>query len=201
MWGVVMTKNKGEMSKRRLYQAAEELFAQNGLQSTRVSDIVAKAGLTQAAFYLYFNSKEDLFRQMLQEFDQQLLQLSDAGKQASTLSSTDIHQHVRNTFIHLFTLFGQSPNLTRIALQHADDSDQIRRKIVEQIANNMANNQRLGLVNPRIDPWVAAESIVAITEQLVHSYVLTKRKTETELAEQVAHIFLDGILNQKEERD
>lgn len=196
-----MTRNKGEMSKRKLYQAAEELFAQNGLQSTRVSDIVAKAGLTQAAFYLYFNSKEDLFRQMLHEFDQQLILLSDAGKQASTLSTKDIHQHVKNTFIHLFTLFGKNPNLTRIALQHADDSDQIRRKIVGQIANNMANNQRSGLVNPEIDPWVAAESIVAITEQLVHCFVLTEKKSATELAEQVAHIFLNGILRRAEERD
>lgn len=191
----MMSENKGEKSKRKLYQAAEELFAQNGLQSTRVGDIVAKAGLTQAAFYLYFKSKEDLFRQMLQEFDRQLVQLSDAGKQATTLSPKDIHQHVKSTFVHLFSLFGRNPNLTRIALQHADDSDQVRRKIVEQIASNMANNQLAGIVSSDIDTWVAAESIVAITEQLVHSYVLTGKKTGTVLAEQVAHIFLNGILN------
>jgi AcrR family transcriptional regulator len=191
-----MSENKGEKSKRKLYQAAEELFAKNGLQSTRVGDIVAKAGLTQAAFYLYFKSKEDLFRQMLQEFDRQLLQLSDAGKRAN-LSPKDIHQDVKSTFVHLFSLFGKNPNLTRIALQHSDDSDQVRRKIVEQISNNMLNNQRLGIVDPNIDTWVAAESIVAITEQLVHSYVLTGKKTETVLAEQVAHIFLNGILKKE----
>ncbi len=142
-----MAENKGEKSKRKVYQAAEELFAQNGLQSTRVGDIVAKAGLTQAAFYLYFKSKEDLFRQMLQKFDKQLVQLSDAGKQAPDLPPKDIHHHVKSTFIHLFSLFGENPNLTRIALQHADDSDQIRKKIVEQISNNMMNNQRFGIVS------------------------------------------------------
>jgi AcrR family transcriptional regulator len=194
-----MSENKGEKSKKKLYQAAEELFAQKGLQSTRVGDIVAKADLTQAAFYLYFKSKEDLFQQMLEEFDKQLLQLSDAGKQTTNLLPEDIHQHVKNTFIHLFLLFGRNPNLTRIALQHADDSDQIRRKIVEQISSNMENNQRLSIVSHDIDTQVAAESVVAITEQLVHSFVLTGKKTETELAEQVARIFLNGILKPTEE--
>src|SRR5690625_3033934 len=162
-----MAKNKGEESKQRLLQAAEELFSQKGLHSTRVGDIVSKAGLTQAAFYLYFKSKDDLFQQLLQEFDRQLVEMSDAGKQAADIPSKDIHQHVNNTFVHLFYLFGRNPNLTRIALQHADDSDQVRRKIVEQIANNMESNQRSGIVSAEIDTRIAAESIVAITEQLV----------------------------------
>lgn len=196
-----MTESKGERSKRKLFEAAEELFAQKGLQSTRVGDIVAKAGLTQAAFYLYFKSKEDLFQQMLQEFDRQLVLLGDAGKQAATLPPKDIHQHVKNTFIQLFSLFGRNPYLTRIALQHADDSEKIRIKIVEQIVNNMERNKRLGIVSPNIDTWVAAESIVAVTERLVQRYVLTGKKTETVLAEQAAHIFLSGILNRAGEGD
>lgn len=196
-----MTESKGERSKRKLFEAAEELFAQKGLQSTRVGDIVAKAGLTQAAFYLYFKSKEDLFQQMLQEFDRQLVLLGDAGKQAATLAPKDIHQHVKSTFIQLFSLFGRNPYLTRIALQHADDSEKIRIKIVEQIVNNMERNKRLGIVSPHIDTWVAAESIVAVTERLVHRYVLTGKKTETVLAEQAAHIFLSGILNRAGEGD
>lgn len=196
-----MAKNKGETSKQKLYEAAEDLFAQNGMQGTRVSDIVAKAGLTQAAFYLYFKSKEDLFQQMLQAFDRQLLQLGDAGKQVYNLEAKDIHQHVKNTFVQLFSLFARNPNLTRIALQHSDESDHIRGKIVEQIASNMIVNQRLGIVNADLDPFVAAESVVAVTEQLVHRYVLTGKMGETVLAEQMAQIFLHGILNDVRESE
>ncbi|MBA2876083.1 AcrR family transcriptional regulator [Anoxybacillus caldiproteolyticus] len=190
-----MSRTKGEESKRKLLQVAEELFAKKGYQSTKISEIVANAGLTQAAFYLYFKSKEDIFQQMLEDFDQQLIYLSDVGKKAVELSPKDVKSYVTNMFIQLFTVLGKNPNLTKIALQHATDSDRIRKKIVEQIANNMSNNQRFGIVKEEIDTWIAAESIVAVTERLVNRYLLTREKTEEELGEQVAQMFLSGILN------
>ncbi|EZP77277.1 TetR family transcriptional regulator [Parageobacillus genomosp. 1] len=196
-----MSRTKGEESKRKLLQAAEELFAKKGFQSTKISEIVANAGLTQAAFYLYFKSKEDIFQQMIQDFDQQLIDLSDAGKKAVEFFPNDIKSYVTNMFIQLFTVLGKNPNLTRIALQHATESDQIRKKIVEQIANNMSNNQRFGIVKEEIDTWVAAEAIVAVTERLVNRYLLTGEKTEKELGEQVAQMFLNGILNHSKSGD
>uniref|UniRef100_A0A7U3YGM2 Transcriptional regulator, TetR family n=3 Tax=Anoxybacillaceae TaxID=3120669 RepID=A0A7U3YGM2_GEOS0 len=196
-----MARTKGEESKRKLLQTAEELFAKKGFQSTKISEIVANAGLTQAAFYLYFKSKEDIFQQLLQDFDQQLMELSDVGKKVVELSPTDVKSYVTDMFVKLFTLLGKNPNLTRIALQHATESDRIRKKIVEQIANNMSNNQRLGIVKKEIDTWMAAESIVAITERLIHRYLLTGEKTEKELGEQVAQMFLGGILNHSKSGD
>jgi AcrR family transcriptional regulator len=125
----MVARTKGEESKRKLLQAAEELFAKKGFQSTKVSEIVAKAGLTQAAFYLYFKSKEDIFQQMIQDFDQQLIELSDGGKRVVEFFPKDVNSYVTNMFIKLFTLLGKNPYLTRIALQHASESDQIRKKI------------------------------------------------------------------------
>jgi AcrR family transcriptional regulator len=197
----MMPRTKGEESKRKLLQAAEELFAKKGFQSTKISEIVANAGLTQAAFYLYFKSKEDIFQQMIQDFDQQIIDLSDAGKKVVELVPNDIKSYVTNMFIQLFTVLGKNPNLIRIALQHATESDQIRKKIVEQIANNMSNNQRFGIVKEEIDTWVAAEAIVAVTERLVNRYLLTGEKTEKELGEQVARMFLSGILNHSKSGD
>jgi AcrR family transcriptional regulator len=196
-----VSRAKGEESKRKLLQAAEELFAKKGYQSTKISEIVANAGLTQAAFYLYFKSKEDIFQQLLQDFDQQLIDLSNVGQKAVELLPKDVKSYVTNMFIELFSLLGKNPNLTRIALQHATESDQIRKKIVKQIANNMANNQRFGIVKEEIDTWVAAEAIVAVTERLVNRYLLTGEKTEKELGEQVAQMFLSGILNHSKSGD
>jgi hypothetical protein len=65
----------------------------------------------------------------------------------------------------------------------------------------MSNNQRLGIVKEEIDAWVAAESIVAVTERLVHRFILTGEKKEIELGEQVAQMFLSGILNHSKSGD
>jgi hypothetical protein len=67
---------------------------------------------------------------MLQDFDRQLIELSDVGKKAIELLQKDVKSYVTNMFIQLFSLLGKNPNLTRIALQHATESDQIRKKLL-----------------------------------------------------------------------
>jgi AcrR family transcriptional regulator len=52
---------KGERTRRRLLEIAIERFGQRGYRSTSVSEIARGAGLTQAAAYAYFDSKESLF--------------------------------------------------------------------------------------------------------------------------------------------
>ena len=49
-------------TKDQLIQAAVRVFSQKGFQKTRVSDIVGEAGVAQGTFYLYFQSKEEIFR-------------------------------------------------------------------------------------------------------------------------------------------
>lgn len=59
---------KGEQSRGRLLAAAASEFAAKGFHRARVSDIVKAAGLTQASFYQYFESKEGLYQQLMDEF-------------------------------------------------------------------------------------------------------------------------------------
>src|SRR5690606_3165505 len=43
--------------KERIIHAAMEVFTEKGLEKTKVSDIVKKAGIAQGTFYIYFSSK------------------------------------------------------------------------------------------------------------------------------------------------
>ncbi|OXM84284.1 TetR/AcrR family transcriptional regulator [Paenibacillus rigui] len=52
----------GEEKKDGIIEAALKLFEEQGYHQTKVSDIVRAAGVAQGTFYLYFQSKEDLFR-------------------------------------------------------------------------------------------------------------------------------------------
>ena len=45
-----------------LLDAAVRKFHQKGYQKTRISDIVSEAGVAQGTFYLYFKSKEEIFK-------------------------------------------------------------------------------------------------------------------------------------------
>ncbi|CAH8772946.1 TetR/AcrR family transcriptional regulator [Paenibacillus dendritiformis] len=189
-----MARNTAQESKRKLMQSAEKLFAAKGVRGTKVSEIVAGAGLTQAAFYLYFTSKDDLAAQLLQQFNEQLLRLGNAGSEVKHLPASDVEAYIVSALTDLFRLFGEQPQLTKIALQISDDSDQVRERIVRQIVANMLHNQSLGIVKPEIDPELTAESIVAAMERLVYRYVETGERTPEELGSHTASLFLQGML-------
>lgn len=56
------------MRRDELMQAGMMLFSAKGYHNTKVSDIVQEAGVAQGTFYLYFDSKADLFSALLDEF-------------------------------------------------------------------------------------------------------------------------------------
>jgi len=58
---------KGERTRQRLLEAAIRRFAADGYRRTSVSDIARDAGLTPAATYAYFPSKDALFRAAVDE--------------------------------------------------------------------------------------------------------------------------------------
>src|SRR5438270_8982997 len=55
---------KGVQTRARLVDAAMRVFAENSLLDARISDIARRAGLSYGAFYHYFESKEELFREV-----------------------------------------------------------------------------------------------------------------------------------------
>ncbi|MCG5212737.1 TetR/AcrR family transcriptional regulator [Streptosporangium sp. KLBMP 9127] len=53
-----------EPVRRRLLGEATRLFAERGFESTSVQEIVAAAGVTKGAMYHYFDSKDDLLKEI-----------------------------------------------------------------------------------------------------------------------------------------
>jgi AcrR family transcriptional regulator len=50
-----------------LMAAALELFVEKGFTGTRLEDVAARAGVSKGTLYLYFDSKEALFKAVIQE--------------------------------------------------------------------------------------------------------------------------------------
>ncbi|MEA3245310.1 MAG: helix-turn-helix domain-containing protein, partial [Gemmatimonadota bacterium] len=45
--------------------AAIEVFGEHGIAAAKLEDIAARAGVSKGTIYLYFESKEDLFREVV----------------------------------------------------------------------------------------------------------------------------------------
>jgi len=165
-----MSKRKGEASREKILSSAERLFAANGYHGTTVSQIVSEAGLSQAAFYLYFKSKEEILDEIFRTFENQLARFVESGRQIGQTPLSEIENHLFQFYTGLFQLFGANKNITKIVFNEGSKGEELRSKIVNQISMNMNHNQSLGIIRSEVDTELFAEILVASIERIVVRY-------------------------------
>lgn len=73
MLGEKMPKTaRGRRTLRRILDAAELEFGARGFHDASIASITANAGVAQGTFYIYFDSKEALFRELVGDLGQRL---------------------------------------------------------------------------------------------------------------------------------
>ena len=77
-----VTKRRGE-TRRRLLDAAMEVFAETGFGRASVEDVCSRAGYTRGAFYSNFVSLDELFLLMWQERTDAFIQAAEAAVDAA----------------------------------------------------------------------------------------------------------------------
>lgn len=90
----------------RILQAAEERFALEGYDATGVAEICKEAGVSKGAFYHHFDSKQEVFLQLLQDW------LEGMNKQLSVLGKA--HGEVSERILSM-------TRVVRVVLQAAQE--------------------------------------------------------------------------------
>jgi AcrR family transcriptional regulator len=68
---------KGKRTRARLVDGGKQVFARDGFLNARITDIATAAGVSYGAFYHYFDTKEELFREIAETMEVQILALED----------------------------------------------------------------------------------------------------------------------------
>ena len=106
---------KQELKQKLLVNAAIDMFYEKGFQNTRVSDIVAKAGVAQGTFYLYFKSKDEVFIHICKAFTTLFFTVLEEDRDLfSGASYAQAHEKAYR-FIHKsITLFTANEKMAKI---------------------------------------------------------------------------------------
>src|SRR5579884_696924 len=75
---------RGEATRRRILDAAEVVFGEQGYYGASVAEITRRAGVAQGTFYIYFHSKREIFIELVEDLGKSFRQATRAGMEGST---------------------------------------------------------------------------------------------------------------------
>jgi AcrR family transcriptional regulator len=163
------TEAQKEGRRQEILAAALRCFARNGFHNTTIADVVRESGVSQGAFYLYFETKDDVIAALADDRSQgDALINAIAGAEADPVVGLMV----------LFDLHGrtladpQRADERRVAIQgwaEALRNDQIRQRLVantarvqQEIARLVSRGQKTGRFRADADPQGVARALVAL---------------------------------------
>jgi AcrR family transcriptional regulator len=104
------TLSKGEQTRERIMDIAQDAVLHKGFASTSIDEIISEAGITKSGFFYHFRDKNDLAKALLQRYtDEEWKVFDQLFKQADELSEDPLHSFL--IFLKLFAdLMGDLPN-------------------------------------------------------------------------------------------
>ena len=184
-------------AKNALLLAGISLFAEKGYASTSVREIVALAGVTKPVLYYYFQSKEGLFRAILDwaaEMQEQLL------KEASHMDGTFLerigflYRRIYEQLQENRDLFKMIHNLIFGPPQGVPcyDTERYHDRMLEAVKVIYEESLEKGEVK-RADADEVAMMIVGVTDYCFHLDYLHTNSFDSDRSQRLLHLAFQGL--------
>jgi AcrR family transcriptional regulator len=155
----------------RLLEGAKEIFEENGFLEARISDIAERAGLSHGAFYHYFDSKEEVFREIAELLDNQLAEPMESVIFAPG-SSADPQERLFTALRRHLESYRDEARIMGVIEQVARYDDHVaavrsasNKRHREAIEASIRGMQRKGIADSSLDPKIAAAALGSMVER------------------------------------
>ena len=186
---------RGEARRRQLLDHATHLFADQGYHQTSVADIVAGVGGGKGVFYWYFESKEQLFLEVLAQAQHDLWSVQQAAVEDEPDPVLRIERGIRGALAwleanrHVLAVFQlAATDTTFVGALRAGE---------ELMAAQLATDLKEGIVSGRIpdgDPFVLAHAVLGAVEALAHTFLGREGAWDEGVADTAVAFCLGGLL-------
>ena len=160
------------------------MFAARGYHAARVDDVVKAAKTSHGTFYLYFSSKEDLFRALAVDVAEKMVELACELPDLSPGSGDTyraLHEWLER-FDALYTRFGPMIRTWTEAEIVDSEMGKVGGDLVVQFSRELES--RLRGAAPDIDAGIAALAFVAMIER--SNYYVETRQLQVDRVRMVA---------------
>lgn len=191
--------DKAANKRRRILDAAEQVFARLGFYEAKVADVAKGAGVADGTIYLYFKNKDDLlislFENRMQHFvaelGRRLAQCRDAREKLSAYIR--FHMSLAETapdFLAVITL-----ELRQSATFMKEYENPQFKRVLALLHELFCQGQEEGLFRPDGSPAVWARSLFGMVDEMTRELVVMglRGRSLEQLADELTGIFLHGI--------
>ncbi len=191
-----------EEARERIVEAALKVFSSKGYHGTTMESIASKMGISKGALYLYFPSKEELFKEICRMGQERF---------KATLYETFAHGDIfTNARIFFEKMLEEEPNygdsgflFETLALA---SRDQAIKDILSETYNNSTNVlkefldglKRKGVIKQQVNTKLLARGLVAVYDGFVAALVLRPQRSNLLKAwDEMMKAIMIGILTRK----
>jgi len=149
-----------------IVEAALEVFAEKGFAAAKLDDIARRAGISKATLYLYFETKEEIFRAVARAAVASLLQAFEGQAEAFDVPFVELAPRLLSSAARMMAS-GRVPAIARMVIGESRNfpdlariwHDDVVTSVLEMVAGIIARAQARGEVAPG-DPRLHAFSLM-----------------------------------------
>jgi AcrR family transcriptional regulator len=151
---------RGRRTRQMLVDAARTVFEREGFLHTRIADICTAAKTSHGNFYTYFPSKEEIFREVVDSVEMDLLTMAGAPPEADPV------ERVRIANRHYLKQYRDNAAILSVIQQVATFDPEVRELLVKRqrelagvIERRTRALQKAGQADRNVDPAYAAQAL------------------------------------------
>jgi TetR/AcrR family transcriptional regulator, acrAB operon repressor len=173
------TKEEADLTRKRILDAAREVFLSKGVGNTSMDEIARKAGVTRGAIYWHFSHKKELFSAMREQVIIPLIDKIDIDLQPNKMSKPlDVLRDFLNGMIQTLVKSRETREVFEIMMIKCEYVGDLA-EILEQTLHNFTN---------------ITQKMTALYSHAKNNDMLDTSLTAEELAIDT-HLFLIGLLH------
>ncbi len=184
-----------------IVNAGIRIFSRKGFNRCSVEDILQEAHVARATFYSYFDSKKDLFVELIDTILNNMFEI--AAKEFDEIPSTleELKEKTKNAFIKLYDFFAENLEFSAIYIQEVMGMNkEIDFRIVEwqervsELVKLLLNRGiEMGVFRP-LDVDVVATMVAGAPQHLgLHLFLYKQDVDVPRVAEAVADYLIFGL--------
>ncbi len=163
---------RGARTRAALLQAGREAFEELGFADARVDHVAQRAGVSHGTFYTYFESKEQLLREVVQAVVEDLFTSSRVGPLVPEDAAYARIEAANRLYLRAVT---RNARILRVLDGVADSREDVRRLrrelrevFVARIAEGLTRLQEQGLADRSLPVRPTSSALGAMVESFAH---------------------------------